>query len=183
MTPPDFLKRCYELIGLSEYAFKFGENCPPPKKTAVKNRRWKKNNFLELNFSSLKQNFFELFFLFLIANCAKFKMQKEKSRKKIFYIWKKTAKRSLVILFALVIYTAPTVDPNPGSSRPTVIVNSTPFCCTFITDKYKEFHQVKVNILGTKRKKYVYKTLYYQFDNIIVLKSWIFRIESVGNKL
>ncbi len=37
--PPDFLQRCYELIGLSEYAFKFGENCPPPKKTAVKNRR------------------------------------------------------------------------------------------------------------------------------------------------
>jgi hypothetical protein len=47
--------------------------------------------------------------LFLIANCAKFKMQKEKSRKKFFYIGKKTSKRSLVILFALVIYTAPTV--------------------------------------------------------------------------
>ncbi len=52
------------------------------------------------------------FFLFLIANYAKLKMQKEKSRKKIFYIGKKTAKQSLVILFALVIYTAPTVFEN-----------------------------------------------------------------------
>ncbi len=66
-------------------------------------------NFLKLNFSPLKKIFFELFFLFLIANCVKFKMQKEKS-KKIFYIGKKTAKWSLVILFALVIYTAPTVS-------------------------------------------------------------------------
>jgi hypothetical protein len=53
--------------------------------------------------------FFNFFFLFLIANCAKFKMQKEKSRKIFFYIGKKTAEWSLVILFALVIYTAPTV--------------------------------------------------------------------------
>jgi hypothetical protein len=36
-------------------------------------------------------------------------MQKEKSWKTNFYRGKKTAKRSLVILFALVIYTAPTV--------------------------------------------------------------------------
>jgi hypothetical protein len=36
-------------------------------------------------------------------------MQKEKSRKKIFYMGKKTAKWSLVILSALVIYTAPPV--------------------------------------------------------------------------
>ncbi len=73
-------------------------------------------NFFELNFSSLKQNFFELCFLVsyskLCEVCAKFKMQKEKSRKKNFNIGKKTAKRSLVILFALVIYTAPTVDEN-----------------------------------------------------------------------
>jgi hypothetical protein len=45
------------------------------KKSAMK----KKKNFFELNFSPLKQNFCELFFLFLLANCAKFKMQKEKS--------------------------------------------------------------------------------------------------------
>ncbi len=36
-------------------------------------------------------------------------MKKEKSRKKFFLMGKKTAKRSLVILSALVIYTASTV--------------------------------------------------------------------------
>jgi hypothetical protein len=45
-------------------------------------------------------------------------MQKEKSQKKNFYIGKKTAKRSLVILFALVIYTAPTVHPDLGQPSP-----------------------------------------------------------------
>jgi hypothetical protein len=79
MTPPDFLKRCYELIGLSEYAFKFGENCPPPKKTAVKKSAMKKKNFFELNFSPKKKIFINFFFLFLIANSAKFRTQKEKS--------------------------------------------------------------------------------------------------------
>jgi hypothetical protein len=76
-------------MGLSEYGFKFGENCPLPKKTAVKNLRWKKINFFELNFSPLKQIFSNFFFLFHIANCAKFRMQKEKSWKKTFLRRKK----------------------------------------------------------------------------------------------
>jgi hypothetical protein len=54
--------------------------------------------------------FSNFFFLFLIANCAKFKMQKEKSQKFRIYTVKMAAKSSLVILFALVIHTAPTVD-------------------------------------------------------------------------
>ncbi len=53
--------------------------------------------------------FLNCFFLFLIANCAKFKMQKEKRRKFCIYTVKMAAKSSLVILFALVIHTAPTV--------------------------------------------------------------------------
>jgi hypothetical protein len=55
-----------------------------PEENGGKNRQWKKINFFEQNFSPLKQNFFELFFLFLIANCAKFKMQKEKKSKILF---------------------------------------------------------------------------------------------------
>jgi hypothetical protein len=47
--------------------------------------------------------------LFLIENCAKFKRQKEKNRKFCFYMVKMAANSSLVILFVLVIYTAPTV--------------------------------------------------------------------------
>jgi hypothetical protein len=47
--------------------------------------------------------------LSLIANCAKFKMQKEKSQKFCIYTVKMAAKSSFVILFALVIHTAPTV--------------------------------------------------------------------------
>ncbi len=74
----------------------------------------KKRIFLNLIFHLKNKIFLNSFFLFLVANCVKFKMQKEKSRKKNFYIGKKTAKRSLVILFALVIYTAPTVDMKGG---------------------------------------------------------------------
>jgi hypothetical protein len=40
-------------------------------------------------------------------------MKKEKSRKKVFHMGKKTAKCSLVILSALVIHTAPTVIQLP----------------------------------------------------------------------
>ncbi len=60
------------------------------KKSAMK----KKINFFKLTFSRLKQNFFELFFLVFIANCAKFKMQQEKSWKKNF-TWEKD--REMVI--------------------------------------------------------------------------------------
>jgi hypothetical protein len=53
--------------------------------------------------------FSNFFFLFLIANCAKVKMQKGKSQKFCIYTVKMAATSSLVILFALVIHTAPTV--------------------------------------------------------------------------
>ncbi len=43
-------------------------------------------------------------------NYGKFMIKKEKKRIKNFSMGKNTAKRSLVILSALVIYTAPTVD-------------------------------------------------------------------------
>jgi hypothetical protein len=79
------------------------ENCG--KKSAMN----KKFFFFNLIFPLKKKIVWNIFFLFLIANCAKFRMKQKKGAKKIFYLGKKTAKRSLVILSALVKYTAPTV--------------------------------------------------------------------------
>jgi hypothetical protein len=64
---------------------------------------------LNLIFHLKNKIFSNFFFLFLEENCAKFMMQKEKSRKFCIYMVKMAAKSSLVILFALVIHTAPTV--------------------------------------------------------------------------
>jgi hypothetical protein len=79
------------------------------KENGRKKSAMEKKKFLTSFFTSKTNFFLNFFFLFLIENCAKFKMQKEKSRKINFYMGKKTAKWSLVILSALVIYTAPTV--------------------------------------------------------------------------
>jgi hypothetical protein len=68
-----------------------------------------KSNCFEQNFSPPKLNLFRLFVLFLIANSAKFKMQKEKSHKFCFYMTKMAVKASLVIFFVVVIHTALTV--------------------------------------------------------------------------
>jgi hypothetical protein len=46
----------------------------------------------------------------------KFVIKKEKSRKKVFHMGKKTAKCSLLILSALVIHTAPTVELLPPTN-------------------------------------------------------------------
>jgi hypothetical protein len=78
-NPPDFWKRCYELIGLSEYGFTFGKTCLQPKKTEVKKRRWKKYYFFKLPFSHGKKLFFlNFFFLFLMSNSGKFMIKKKK---------------------------------------------------------------------------------------------------------
>jgi hypothetical protein len=54
-----------------------------------------------------------MFSLFLTYNYGKFRKKKEKSRTNFFYMGIKTAIWSLVILSALVIYTAPTVGTVP----------------------------------------------------------------------
>jgi hypothetical protein len=45
-----------ETKGLLEYSLKFGENCSPPKKTAVRNRR-KENMFLKMFVFTIKKIF------------------------------------------------------------------------------------------------------------------------------
>ncbi len=80
ITPPDFWKWCRVLIDLSEYGFKYGENWSPPKKMVVKNQQWKKNNLFEQNFSPLKLNFFELFFLVSYSKLCEVSEAEKKSK-------------------------------------------------------------------------------------------------------
>jgi hypothetical protein len=90
-------------IGLLEYGLKFGEDCSPLKKTAVKKQWLKKKNFKL--FSPLKRKYFELF---LLVSIVKFFEDYDKKRKKSKNIFL-TVKQPLVIYFTLVILTAPTV--------------------------------------------------------------------------
>ncbi len=64
--------------------FKIQQKLSTAKENDSKKLAMKKKQNFELNFSPLKQNFFELFLLFLIANCRKFKMKKEKKSKMLF---------------------------------------------------------------------------------------------------
>ncbi len=74
-------------------------------KQRTKNGGGKRNLFFNDLFQWEQIFFPKIFFLFLMYNYRKFMMKKEKSRKKDFSMGKKTVKRSLVILSALVIYT------------------------------------------------------------------------------
>ncbi len=102
----------------------------------------KKLIFLE-KFSPLELNFLNLFFfLFLIANSAKFKMQKEKSQKFCFDTIKMAAKSSLVILFALVIYTAPTgCSSKPLQEKKSIL--SCMYIPTKATSMLKSFRDIE----------------------------------------
>ncbi len=68
-------------------------------------------------------------------------MKKEKSRKKVFHMGKKTAKCSLVILSALVIHTAPTV----------IILFNIMFAVNAVNDTYGTWTSLKVVFNAVRR--------------------------------
>jgi hypothetical protein len=77
-NPPVFFKLCWVLRGLTENDFKFGKDCLPTKKMAIKKWQQKKISFFAINFSPLKKKKSNFILFFLLSNSLKFQIKKEK---------------------------------------------------------------------------------------------------------